>query len=503
MSSVVLQKILIFSLDAVFAQSIAKVLGEQRYSVELLLSLEDVIQGARTNEFNLAIFDSEDLVKLEKEGAEIFQEVNSQTPILLINPSPSQKSLCMEFDHNRCSFLSRPFSSQQVSSAVRSLLSEETPMQQQPVSTIIGDSEPMRWLKSLILRVAPLDSHVVIIGPSGSGKNLVADEIQRLSLRCKGPYIKIKCPGVPENLLYSDIFGDEKNEFKKDIVNTQGKLGLANNGTVLLDEIGELPQNIQARLVTALEREDGDHCAVGEPRISNFRIIVTSREDIPALVEDNKFREDLYFRLNFVSIHVPPLRQRLEDLPLLVESFLPRLNQKLGTAIIGVSNAAMDLLYSYHWPGNVRELGTILERAALFEDSNILKAQQFHKAFQAPVSQKVLEPVLPDERDTINKDGINLRETLQAVEKRLIETALLKTNGIQTQAAKLLGLTAKNLWKKMQKYEIRSSKLVSFPSQKSSTHVEAGSTKSNFQADIEPYVNTSQIDFSIKNSRKR
>jgi two-component system response regulator AtoC len=494
---------LIFSLDAVFGNSIAKALGAQSYLVELTLSLEEAMQRAKTNEFNLEIFDAEDVGEFENEGGEILQEINSQTPILVINPPPYQKSLAIEFAENRCSFLFRPFSTQQLSSAVRSLLSKETTIYQQPISAIMGESEPMRWLKALILRVAPLDSHVVIIGPSGSGKNLVADEIQKRSLRVGGPYIKIGCTGVPENLLYRDIFGDEKNEVKQNMGDTQGKLGLANNGTVLLDEIGELPPNIQGRLVTALEGEDSNHSTVGESGMPNVRVIATSKLDIASLVEDNKFREDLYFRPNFISIRVPPLRQRLEDLPLLVESFLPRLNQKLGKAIMGVSNDAMGLLYSYQWPGNVRELGIILERAALLEDSNILQEQQIQEAFHASVSQKHFGLVLLDERDPTNTGGIHLKETLQAVEKRLIERALLKGNGVQTQAAKLLGLTPKNLWKKMQKYEISSSKLVPFPSTKSRMLVETGSRRSTFQPEIEPDANTSQSGFSNKSSRKR
>lgn len=360
------------------------------------------------------------------------------------------------------------------------------------ISAIIGNSEPMRWLRALILRVAPLDSHVVIIGPSGSGKNLVADEIQQRSSRVGGPYVKIGCTGVPENILYTDIFGDEKKEARQNIADTSGKLQLANKGTLLLDEIGELPPNIQGRLVTALEENDSNHCTLGELGTPKVRIIATSKLDMPSLVDGNKFREDLYFRLNLISIHVPPLRQRLEDLPLLVESFLPRLNQKLGTAIIGVANDAMGLLYSYQWPGNVRELGVILERAALFENSTILQEQQIQRAFHGSVSEKHLGFVLLDERDPINTDGIHLRETLEAIEKRLIERALLKTNCVQTQAAKLLGLTPKNLWKKMQKYAISASKLVLFPSTKTSLLVETGFQSSTFQPEVELSANTSR-----------
>ncbi len=463
MSQTALQNILIFSLDIVFGNLIAKVLGDQSYSFELTFSLEEVIQKARKTEFNLVIFDAEDLDKFKSKSTEIIQELYSQTPILLINPSPDQKRLCKDA-HNRYSFLFRPFRTQQICHSVRSLLSKETPFYQKPASKILGESEPMRWMRSLVLKVASLDSHVVIIGPNGSGKNLVADEIQRLSLRSRDPYIKISCLGVPENLIYRDLFGDERTEVRQGLDSIQGKLGLANNGTVLLDDISELPQNIQSRLVTSLERENSNLCAVDEPGMSNLRIIVTSREDLYSLVENNKFREDLYFRLNFISIYVPSLQERLEDIPLLIESFLPELNQKLGTDIIGVSKDAVGLLYSYNWPGNVRELRTILERAALFGDGNMIEEQQFQKALKTDISKNLFGPVMPELRGSITADGINLRKTLREVEKKLIERALLKTNGVQTQAAKILGLTAKNLWKKMQNYEISSSKLVSFPS---------------------------------------
>ena len=456
-----LQNILIFSLDPIFGNSIAKVLGDKDYAFDISCYLEEVLEKAIKNEFNLVIFDTEDLDEFKRKSTEIIQELYSRTPILLINPSPDLKRLYKDAE-NRCSFLFRPFRTQQVIYAVRTLLSKETPFK--PTSKILGESEPMLWMKSLLQRVAPLDSHVMIIGQSGSGKNLVADEIQRLSLRCRDSYMKISCLGVPENLLYQDLFGDEKDELKIGLDNIQGKLGLANNGTILLDDISELPENIQARLVTALEREDGNLYGVDKPGTSNFRILVTSKEDIYSLVEKNKFREDLYFRLNFISIYVPPLRDRLEDVPLLIESFLPGVNEKLGTNIVGVSREAMGLLYSYTWPGNVRELKNVLERAALFEDGEILQEQQIQKAFQAPASQNLHSSVMPELRESINREGINLKETLQVVEKKLIEKALLKTDGVQTEAARILGLKAKNLWKKMQKYEISSSKLVSFPS---------------------------------------
>jgi two-component system response regulator AtoC len=332
----------------------------------------------------------------------------------------------------------------------------------------------------------------VIIGPSGSGKNLVADEMQQRSLRSRDPYIRIGCIGVPEDVLYRDIFVAEINEFKQTASDTKGKLELANNGTLLLDEIGELTQNIQASLVNALEGENSNQCTVGKSRNSNLRIIATSRLDVPSLVEENKFREDLYFRLSRIVIHIPPLQQRLEDLPLLVDFFLSRVNQKLGTAITAVSNDAMGLLYSYQWPGNVRELHTILERAALLGDSKILQEEQIAEAFHASVPRWHLGLDFIDERNQLSTDRIHLRKTLQAVEKRLIERALLKTKGVQTQAAKLLGLTAKNLWKKMQKYEIRSSKLVDFPL-----------TKARIPDEIEPDANPSQLGFLNKRSRKR
>jgi two-component system response regulator AtoC len=498
MSSGAVQKILVFSFDASFAHSLTKVLGEQNYLIESTLSLEEAKQRAKTKEFNLAIFDAEDLSKFEKESGEIFQEINSETFILLINPSPYHKRLAKKFAENRSAFLFRPFNSHQITSAVRSLLSKERLIYHQPPSAIIGESEPMRWLKGLISRVSPLDNHLLIIGPSGSGKNLVADEIQERSSCVRGPYIKIGCTGVPENLLYRDIFGNEKEEVGQNIGDTPGKIQLANHGTLLLDEIGELPLNIQGRLVTALEGIDSNHRTVGELGRPDVRVIATSKLDIPSLVEDNKFREDLYFRLNLISVHVPPLRQRLEDLPLLIESFLPRLNQKLGTTITGVSTAAIGLLCSYHWPGNVRELGVMLERAALFEVSNVLQEEQIQKAFQGSFSQKHLGSVLLDESDPVNTDGIDLRETLEAIEKRLIEKALLRTKGIQTQAAKLLGLTPKNLWKKMQKHRINASKLVLFPSSKSNLHVETGSLSSTIQSEIEPSAKISQPHASKK-----
>lgn len=313
------------------------------------------------------------------------------------------------------------------------------------IEKIIGASRCMKQLKGMIQRIAPLETTVLITGESGTGKELVADLIHSLSPRVSGPFIKINCASIPENLLESELCGHERGAFTGAVSMKEGKFELAHKGTILMDEIGEMPFTLQAKLLRLVEQKQFERLG-GKKAISvDVRIIAATNQDLTSLIKEKRFREDLYYRLNVGAIYVPPLRERKDDLPLLIDHFLREINVKLGTNVTAVSREGMELLLSHDWPGNVREFANLLERAVIHCSGRTLSGEEVSMAFQrAPRIEET------SERET----AISLGETLDEIEKTLIITALRKNKGKQSDAARSLGLNPKNLWKKIRKHHI-------------------------------------------------
>jgi two-component system response regulator AtoC len=308
----------------------------------------------------------------------------------------------------------------------------------------------MLRVKELIERVAPLETGVLIIGETGTGKELVTDTIHALSNRADKPLIKLNCAAIPENLLESELFGHEKGAFTGATSMKRGKFELASGGSILLDEIGDMPLHLQPKLLRTVEQKQVERVG-GDKSIScDVRIIAATNIDLAQRVREKAFREDLYYRLNVALISLPPLRERKDDLPRLSEAFVERLNTKLGTRIKGVSPAALKAMHAFDWPGNVRQLANVLERAVIFcrgeeiepedIDFGVSGTPQPHSPGPAPAGGGL--PQVP------------LRQAVNEYEKTLILTALRQSDGIQTEAARLLGISPKNLWNKIQKHAI-------------------------------------------------
>ena len=308
--------------------------------------------------------------------------------------------------------------------------------------------------------VAPLESTVLINGERGTGKELFADMIHTKSKRPAGPFVKINCAAIPENLLESELFGVEKGAFTGANIQRQGKFELAHNGTILLDEIGEMPLNIQSKLLRIVEQKQVDKLGGSRPISVDTRIIASTNQDLIDQVRQNKFRQDLYYRLNVVSIHLPPLRERIEDIPLLAQHFLTKVGLKMGISLEKITDEAIEILLSYDWPGNVRELANLMERAVIFRNGkNIIDAPEIRMAFHKVTGTHPYSAQNPDDQLLV-ENGMSLTETMKHVEKSLIIKALSKSKGVQSEAAKMLGLNPKNLWKKIQKYAIEPRALI-------------------------------------------
>lgn len=299
---------------------------------------------------------------------------------------------------------------------------------------MVGTSPAMRAVFRKISIVAPTTTTVLVVGESGTGKELVADAIHKLSGR-SGRLVKLNCSAIPENLLESELFGYEKGAFTGAVSRKPGKFELAHKGTLFLDEIGDMPLSLQAKLLRVIETGEVEPLGATEPRRFDVRLVAATSQNLPKLVEEGKFRQELYYRLRVFVIELPPLRERREDIPLLVSYFLPQLSAKLGREIKGISRDVMDKLVAYDWPGNVRQLRNALEEMALLSGGEVIDCPPTF--FEEPA-----------ERPSV------AGKTLEQLEREAIIFALRQCGGNKTKAAKMLGIGLRTLYRKLEKYRI-------------------------------------------------
>ena len=308
-------------------------------------------------------------------------------------------------------------------------------------SDMIGDSKAMAQIHGLIKQVAPSDSTVLILGESGTGKELVASSIHALSSRANKPFVRINCAAIPEGLMESELFGHEKGAFTGAHARKLGKFEMADGGTMLLDEIGELPLPLQAKLLRVLQESTYERVG-GTGTISvDVRIICATSKDLEKAAENGSFRQDLFYRLNVIPVQMPPLRDRKEDIPALTKHFLHEFSIKRGVSM-EISPEAMQCLIEYDYPGNVRELKNIIERASVLAPAPVIRPDD-----------------LPADLLEVNgyKDPAEtfiISEAVARTEKQLLVKALARTQGKKGEAAELLGISRKNLWEKMKNYGI-------------------------------------------------
>ena len=308
---------------------------------------------------------------------------------------------------------------------------------------IIGESLPMRGLMSLIMKVAQTDSTVLILGESGTGKELVATSIYEHGLRKTKPFIKLNCAAIPEELLESELFGHEKGAFTGATALKPGKFDMAAGGTIFLDEIGDMPFNLQSKILRIIQEREFYRVGGSKTIKVDVRFIASTNKNLEQMVRDGSFREDLYYRLNVFTLHLPPLRERKEDIPALVDHFLKKNSRK-----VDISSMALQLLMSYSWPGNVRELQNTIERAAVIcEDSHI------EPAHLPPNITQIFEHSEPQDMPPFPAN-LNLDDRLSEIEKNMILEALRKTGGIQVRASELLGINQRSLWHRLKKHNI-------------------------------------------------
>ncbi len=306
---------------------------------------------------------------------------------------------------------------------------------------IVGKSSKMKKVFELIETTADARSTILVTGESGTGKELVAKAIHYSSNRKEGPFIKLNCAALPENLVEAELFGYERGSFTGAVRQRKGKFEMAHSGTLLLDEISEMPLGLQAKLLRVLQEKEIERIGSSVSIEIDVRIIATSNRDLKEFIKKERFREDLYFRLNVIPVHIVPLRERMEDIPLLVEHFIEKYNKENGKAINSVDDEVMRLLLKYHWPGNVRELENYIERGVVTSSDTTLKRTDF----PADLSLGRLADEIP---------GIDIGMSLADSEKYLILKTLEKYDGNKTKAAEVLDITPRTIRNKLAEYNL-------------------------------------------------
>lgn len=305
-------------------------------------------------------------------------------------------------------------------------------------SDIIGQSQPMQKIFQTVERVALTDANVLILGENGTGKEMIARAIHRNSQRKSESFVSVDLGSVTETLFESELFGHKRGSFTDAKEDRVGRFELANNGTLFLDEIGNLSMPLQAKLLTVLQNRKVSRVGANKEVPVNIRLICATNMPLYEMVKENKFRQDLLYRINTIEVEIPPLRERPEDIPLLAQYFLKSYNSKYGKSISKISDAALTRMNKHPWPGNIRELQHSLERAVIMSSASVLQPEDFN-----------LNAVSTKENDAgLNLDAFNLEE----VEKLLIRKVLKKYNGNITQAAAELGLTRSSLYRRLEKH---------------------------------------------------
>ena len=307
---------------------------------------------------------------------------------------------------------------------------------------MIGNSLEMRKIYHIIEQAAPTDASVLISGESGTGKELVAQTIHRLSPRADSPYVPINCAAIPETLLESELFGHEKGAFTGAMERRPGCFELANHGTIFLDEVAEMTPPTQVKLLRVLQERTFRRLGGRTEQAVDIRVIAATNADPPEAVQRGKLREDLFYRLNVFAIRLPPLRDRKEDLPLLIQSFIGEFNARNNRTVAAVDERAMRILERYSWPGNVRELRNVMERATIVAEGRFIEAKDL--------------PTLVDSGHSGQPGtGLHAGTTVEEAERQLIQLTLQHTNDNKTRAAELLGISLKTLHNKLNRLKIK------------------------------------------------
>jgi DNA-binding NtrC family response regulator len=402
-----------------------------------------------------------DLKMPRMDGLEFYHRAQQEcgpVPFILLTAFATVESALEAIKAGVFDYLMKPFNNEEILLTVSKALdffrlqTENASLKRQLELTrkgdLVGESLPIRKLLEDVARVAPARTSIMIMGESGSGKELVARMLHHASPRAQGPLVSVNCATFTETLLESELFGHERGAFTGAVERKQGLLEIASGGTLFLDEIGEFPLNLQPKLLRVLQERRFRRVGGTVELETDVRLVAATNRELRVMVEDGSFREDLYYRLNVVSLQVPPLRERGDDISLLAMYFLRRFAHELGRGVTDIAPDALAIMQQYPWPGNVRELQNAMERGVLFCKGPVLQVDDLPDALRSVKSADPLtEYILPGAVKP-------LPDLMEDVERQFIHQALVKARGVQAQAAQLLGISRSNLQYKLKKYQL-------------------------------------------------
>ncbi|MBT9559033.1 MAG: sigma-54-dependent Fis family transcriptional regulator [Myxococcales bacterium] len=450
------REILVVDDERGFGEMLRTLLTKEQYAVTYQPDPERALENLATGRFAVVLCD----VKMPRLSGQAFlqrsKERGDTTPIIMMSAYGTIDTVleCMKL--GAYDYIGKPFKPDELVLVLRKLEEREGLRQENQrlkrelqkthkLDNMVGRSAPMRKLFEIIQKVADYKSTVLITGESGTGKELVARALHYNSGRAKGPFIAVNCGAIPEQLLESELFGYVKGAFTDARSDKRGLFAEANGGTLFLDEIGELPLPLQVKLLRVIQEEEVRRVGDTKSFKIDVRIVAATIRNLSEEVDGRRFRQDLFYRLNVLPVHIPPLRERPEDIPLLVEHFLKQSSLRLGKKVNQVDPEAMRLLTGYPWPGNVRELENTVERACVFADKDTVTRDVLPDGFVAMTDRVRL---------TLDSGELSIKKTTRIIENELITRALHATGGNRTVAARLLEISHRALLYKIKEYEI-------------------------------------------------
>ncbi|HEX4974737.1 MAG TPA: sigma-54 dependent transcriptional regulator [Pseudomonadales bacterium] len=459
-----MHKILIVEDEKVIRNALERLLVRNGYQVETAGSVDEA-ETLGLDSFNMII---SDLRLPGRQGTDLIT-LAAGVPVLIMTSYSSLKSAVDAMRQGAVDYIAKPFNHEEMLGAVARIIQEkgallkDRPQQQadqeavtehvsmtDQAPAIIGSCEAMQHLFNQIQKVAPTDTTVLILGESGTGKELVAKEIHQRSPRKNGPLISVNCAAIPDTLIESELFGHEKGAFTGATARREGLVEAANGGTLFLDEIGELPMEAQARLLRLLQEKEVRRVGAVSVFKVNVRVIAATHRNLKVLSELGQFRQDLYYRLNVVSLRLPPLRERQGDILALARFFLARYCEKMGQTLKHFSVGSERLIQSYAWPGNVRELENAIERAVILSDSDLITERELDIEV-APAPAPIAVPQLPELSEQEYETG-DFEESLEDYFHRFVLEN--QENMTETELAQKLGISRKNLWERRKRFNL-------------------------------------------------
>jgi two-component system response regulator PilR (NtrC family) len=451
--------ILVIDDEEIMREILEALLTREGYQVRIASSGEEGLEIARSTPFDAAIVD---VMMPGMDGIATLEELrrlDEELPVLMITAFASVETAIAAMKRGAFDYITKPFKNDEVLVVVRNaverrqLVAENTALRQtlqaqyQKFAGIIGRSPRMKQVFDLIIQAAPSRSTILVTGESGTGKELVARAIHTNSPRAERAFVTVNSGNLPPDLLESTLFGHVKGAFTGAVYPKKGLCDLADKGSIFFDEIGNIPPETQAKLLRVMQEREFMRLGGMDTIKIDVRIIAATNCDLREMVEDGRFREDLYYRLHVINIFLPPLRQRKDDIPLLAQHFLEKYGKENNRPGLEIGSDALDLMMEYDWPGNVRELENVMERAVVLSSGVRIGADLIPEHIRTAPAFHIPNFVVPPE-------GISFKEVITNVEKRLIESTLEAAGGVQKRAAELLKIKPTTLNEMIKRYEI-------------------------------------------------